>query len=511
MLLRRMLPVLAAGVVGLSYQGQSSHCGEAWRQGRSSSAKKGGVAPSAETMRSLVHDLQDSLSVDQVDTTKEECEQRGKPWNSYHASSNYPGVIVQPENTEQVSIIMKLCTRYSVPVVPFGGGTSLEGQLLAPSGGVSLDFSRMKRVIAVRESDLDCTVEAGLGYIELNEQLRPLGLWFPLDPGPGASVGGMIATRCSGSTAVRYGSMRENVLNMTAVLPDGTVLTTGGRARKSSAGYDLARLFVGSEGTLAVATEVTLKLHPLPAHSHAVRVAFPSVEAAAKCASDTLRAGLTVGRCELIDDVMVKDINSANPSTQWPEEVTLLYELTGPSRRSVEEQTAALRGLAATSGATGLTVCDEPAAAAQLWKYRKECLWSTMSQHPDKDPMITDVCVPLSRLSELISTTRKDLDASPLHCPIIAHAGDGNFHVLIMFDPKLPEERVEAQRLADLMARRAISMGGTCTGEHGVGVGKRHLLKEELGAGSMQLMRDIKAAVDPKGIMNPGKVLPDEE
>jgi D-lactate dehydrogenase (cytochrome) len=518
---RRFLPALAFGVTGglvgsavpLQQHIHESHCSEAWRQQKPSSVSNIVGASSADNMRSLVQDLRDCLSPDQVDTNKDECEQRGKPWNSYHSSNTHPDAIVQPESTEQVSAIMKLCARYSVPVVPYGGGTSLEGQLLAPAGGISIDFSRMKRVIALREEDLDCTVQAGLGYIELNEILRPLGLWFPLDPGPGASVGGMIATRCSGSTAVRYGSMRENVLNITAVLPDGTILTTGGRARKSSAGYDLTRLLVGSEGTLAVATEVTLKLHPLPTHSYAIRVAFPSVEAAAHCASNTLRAGLSVGRCELIDEVMVRDINSANPQLHggaWSEEVTLLYELTGPSRHSVEEQTAALRGLAQAAGATGLIVCDDPEDTAQLWKTRKECLWSAMSQHPGKDPMITDVCVPLSRLSELISTTRKDLDASPLHCPIIAHAGDGNFHVLIMFDPKIPEERLEAQRLADLMARRAISMGGTCTGEHGVGVGKRHLLTDELGENSIKLMRHIKLAVDPKGIMNPGKVLPDE-
>jgi D-lactate dehydrogenase (cytochrome) len=234
---------------------------------------------------------------------------------------------------------------------------------------------------------LDVTVQAGLGYIELNEVLKPLGLWFPLDPGPGASIGGMCATRCSGSTAVRYGSMRDNVLNLTAVMADGTIIRTGSRARKSSAGYDITRLLIGSEGTLAVITEATLKVYPLPVHSHAVRISFPRLEAAARCASDTLRAGLSVGRCELIDEVMVRDINAANPRLAggaWPEQVTLLYELTGQSLSAVQEQTLALSGLATHHGATALVTASDPAEVAQVWKTRKECLWSTMSQHPDQ-------------------------------------------------------------------------------------------------------------------------------
>ena len=447
-------------------------------------------------------------------THVEECAARGKPWNSYHHISRAPGAIVLPDTTEHVSALVKLCRTHGLPLVPYGGGTSLEGQLLAPQGGVSLDFSHMKGVVALRPGDLDVTVQAGLGYIELNELLKPLGLWFPLDPGPGASIGGMCATRCSGSTAVRYGSMRENVLNLTAVLADGTIIRTGSRARKSSAGYDITRLLIGSEGTLAVVTEATLKVYPLPAHSHAVRIAFPSVETAARCAGDTLRGGLSVGRCELIDEVMVRDINAANPHLpggQWQECVTLLYEVTGPSLSAVQEQTQMLSDLATRYGALAFVTASEPYEVAQVWKTRKECLWSTMSQHPGTEPMITDVCVPLSRLAELIAETRLELDASPLHCPLIAHAGDGNFHALIMFDPTSGAQKAEAQRLADRMARRAIRMGGTCTGEHGVGVGKRHLLREELGAGTMRVMRDVKRTLDPMHLLNPGKVLPDQE
>ena len=510
--LQKMRPVsLGLGIFAINTLNQTqtqTSCNKDWRNG-SNRSRNGNVDK-------LIDDLKGVLKADQIDVTKEECELRGKPWNSYHNSVNHPDAILQPETTEDVSSIMRLCSLHNIPVIPYGGGTSLEGQLLTPEGGISLDFCRMKKVIAVREGDLDVTVQAGLGYIELNEYLRPTGLWFPLDPGPGATIGGMVATRCSGSTAVRYGSMRENVLNVTAVMSDGTIVRTGGRARKSSAGYDLTRLFVGSEGTLAVVTEATLKVHPIPTVSHAVRIAFPTVELAAKCASETLRKGLTVGRCELMDEVMVRDINLANPQLPsmggaWAEEVTLLYELTGPSESSVAEQTATLKELATKNNATAVKICTEPEQTALIWKTRKECLWSTMSQHPGLEPMITDVCVPLSHLPELIREARRELDASPLHCPIIAHAGDGNIHVLIMFDTAVTAQKVEAQRLADLMARHAIRLGGTCTGEHGVGVGKRHLLKEELGAGSIAIMRSIKDSLDPANLLNPGKVLPPKE
>ena len=470
------------------------------------------LSSSQHRLEAFLKDLRALLPSDLIDTNEEECIQRGKPWNSYHPATNFPGVIVMPASTEHVSIVVRLCKKHNIPLIPYGGGTSLEGQLLTPMGGVSLDFCNMKSIVELREGDLDVTVQAGIGYIELNELLKPKGLWFPLDPGPGASVGGMCATRCSGSTAVKYGSMRENVLNVTAVLADdkGTIIKTGSRARKSSAGYDITRLLIGSEGTLAVITEATLKVYPLPSHSYAVRVAFPSVAAAALCASDTLRKGITVGRCELIDEIMINDINAANPQLPggaWPEQVTLLYEITGPSSRSVNEQIDTLQELAKEHEATSVVVATDPQEVALVWKTRKECLWSTMSQHPGLEPMITDVCVPLSRLAELISETRVELDASSLHCPVIAHAGDGNFHVLIMFDPLDVVQKAEAHHLADQMAYRAIRLGGTCTGEHGVGVGKRHLLMSELGAGTLGVMHAIKRTMDADGILNPGKVL----
>jgi D-lactate dehydrogenase (cytochrome) len=477
------------------------------------SAKKAASGENDSVVR-FVAELCLDLDPSQVDVSPEECEARGKPWNSYHKEDNYPDVIVTPHNTEDVSKIVKLCYKYDIPIVPFGGGTSLEGQTLAPKGGCSVDFNKMKEIIELNEVDLDVTVQAGIGYIELNEILKARGvpLWFPLDPGPGASIGGMCGTRCSGSTAVRYGSMRENVLNVTAVLADkdGTTIKTGSRARKSSAGYDLTRLLIGSEGTLALITEATLKLHPIPKHSYALRIAFPSVFEASCCARDTLSSGITVGRCELLDEVCIKDINAANPNMPggaWEEEVTLLYELTGPSDASVREQIEIVREVAAKNKGGKFAVATEPAEVAHIWKTRKECLWSSMSQRPELEPMITDVCVPLSNLPTLIQESRKELDASFLHCPVIAHAGDGNFHTFLMFHPDKPHEYAEAKRLADMMADKAIALGGTCTGEHGIGVGKKQHLRKEMGAGSMRVMEQIKGTVDSKRILNPGKIL----
>jgi D-lactate dehydrogenase (cytochrome) len=460
----------------------------------------------------LVNNLIKFLEEDQIDVSLAERKVKGKPWSSYHKVDNFPHVIVYPKSTEEVSKILKQCYELNIPITPYGGGTSLEGQLLSLKGGVSIDFSNMKKIIALHENDLDVTVQAGLGYIELNEYLKPKGLWFPLDPGPGASVGGMCACRCSGSTAVRYGSMRENVLNVTAVLSDGTIIKTGSRARKCSAGYDITRLLIGSEGTLAVITEATLKIYGIPKVSHAVRISFPrnGVVDAACTARDSLNCGVNVGRCELLDEEMVKLINLSNPNHalgRWPEETTLLYEITGISESAVEEQKAILIQIAKRHGGSDILTFSNEKETQTLWKIRKECLWSAMSQYPNKEPMITDVCVPLTQLPELIAETKRDIQDSSLPCPIIAHAGDGNFHVLIFFDPENKDEVASAKSLSSKMAIRAIEMGGTCTGEHGVGVGKKEFLVKEMGITTIDLMRRIKMSMDPSQILNPGKII----
>jgi len=444
-----------------------------------------------------------------LDTCLDERSLRGKPYNSYHKIESVPDVIAFPESTADVSIVVSLCHKYGVPIVCFGGGTSLEGHTLSPKGGLSLDFNRMKKVVEFNPQDLDITVQPGLGYIELNDFLRPHGLWFPLDPGPGASIGGMCACRCSGSTALRYGSMRENVLSLTAVLPDkdGTIFKTGGRARKSSAGYDLTRLLIGSEGTLAVISEVTLKLHHLPTYKRSFKISFPSLEAAALTASLTLSSGVTVARCELVDELMIDIINSANSSLspKWDSKPSLLFEVTGHSQDDVAQQANLIYANAQKHGKAESVIFYEDQAA--LWRIRKEALWSIMATYPDMEPMITDACVPLSKLPEIMTLTRRELDKSPLPCPMLAHAGDGNFHVIIMFKPDDPAQVSEAKRLGHDMAALAIAMGGTCTGEHGIGVGKMDLLRDEMGPGSMHVMETIKDAMDNDNLLNPGKVV----
>eukprot|EP01039_Chlorochromonas_danica_P003462 gene3462-3792_t len=471
----------------------------------------------------FLKELRSVVREDQLELDLGERRSRGKPWSSYHTIEEFPHVIVLPETTEEVSKVVKLCNKFRIPIVPFGGGTSLEGQILALKGGISLDFNNMKRVVSLNENDLDVTVQAGLGYIELNDYLRPKGLWFPLDPGPGASIGGMCACRCSGSTAVRYGSMRENVLSLTAVLANGDIVTTGTRARKSSAGYDITRLFIGSEGTLAIVTEATLKIHGIPKISRAIRITYPQpdgIHRAASTARDTLNCGVTVGRCELLDKAMVQVLNIANQSQQvvqkaggvsialpWKEATTVLYEITGLSEANVAEQAQVVLDIAKKHGGQDFTFFSDVDDCRELWRIRKECIWSSMSVFDDRDLMITDVCVPLSHLPTLITETRKAIDATPLPCQILAHAGDGNFHVLIFFKSGDPNEVKIARQLADQMATRAIEMGGTCTGEHGIGTGKKHLLKKEFSENTIQLMQKIKTTLDPHNLLNPGKVL----
>ncbi|KAG5179705.1 putative d-lactate dehydrogenase [Tribonema minus] len=444
----------------------------------------------------FVEDLIAAVGRDNVCVDEDERESHGKPYNSYHKVDRSPDVIVCPGSTEEVSAVVRLCARHKIPIVPYGGATSVEGQLLAPSGGVSLDFARMKEVVAFSRNDHDVTVQAGLGYIELNDWLRDHGLWFPLDPGPGASVGGMSACRCSGSTAVRYGTMRENVVSMTAVLPNGDIIKTGGRAKKSAAGYDLTRLLVGSEGTLAVITEVTLKVHKIPTYSEGMRVVFRSIAEASAVVQDTLAAGVPVGRAEMLDNTMMKIINVAN-AQNYPEETTVLFEFAGESPTAVREMQETVAALASRRKPLAITVQTDPAACKQMWRERKEALWAAAAQYPDLECMITDVL-----------EVKTELDASWLPAPIVAHAGDGNFHCLIFFDSAKARDVQEVARLSKHMVERALAMEGTCTGEHGVGYGKIKYLQKELNGAAIRTMVSIKNAIDPNGIMNPGKVVP---
>ncbi|RYR55531.1 hypothetical protein Ahy_A06g030729 isoform C [Arachis hypogaea] len=408
-----------------------------------------------EFPQELLHELklicQDNLSLDY-----DERYHHGKPQNSFHKAVNIPDVIVYPRSEEEVSKIVKSCNDYKVPIVPYGGATSIEGHTLSPHGGVCIDMSLMKRVKALHVDDMDVIVEPGIGWMELNEYLEPYGLFFPLDPGPGASIGGMCATRCSGSLAVRYGTMRDNVISLKVVLANGDIVKTASRARKSAAGYDLTRLVIGSEGTLGVVTEVTLRLQKIPQHSVVAMCNFPSVKDAADVAIATMMSGIQVSRVELLDEVQVKAINVAN-GKNFPECPTLMFEFIG-TEAYAREQTQIVRGIVSKHNGSDFVFAEEPEAKKELWKVRKEALWACFAMEPNMEAMIS-IDAQCVYLLSLAST-------------VIAHAGDGNFHTVILFDPSREEHRKEAERLNSFMVHAALSLEGTCTGEHGVGTGK---------------------------------------
>ncbi|XP_017977104.1 PREDICTED: D-lactate dehydrogenase [cytochrome], mitochondrial [Theobroma cacao] len=454
-----------------------------------------------ELIDELMAICQDNLTLDY-----DERFYHGKPQNSFHKAVNIPDVVVFPRSEVEVSQIVKSCDKYKVPIVPYGGATSIEGHTLSPNGGVCIDMTLMKRVKALHIEDMDVIVEPGIGWMELNEYLEPYGLFFPLDPGPGATIGGMCATRCSGSLAVRYGTMRDNVISLKVVLANGDIVKTASRARKSAAGYDLTRLMIGSEGTLGVITEVTLRLQKIPEHSVVAMCNFPTIKDAADVAIATMLSGIQVSRVELLDEVQVRAVNIAN-GKNLPEVPTLMFEFIGTEAYSLE-QTKIVQRIVSEHNGSDFVFAEDPQAKKELWKIRKEALWACFAMEPNFEAMISDVCVPLSHLAELISRSKQELDASSLVCTVIAHAGDGNFHTVILFDPNQEEQRREAERLNQFMVYTALSMEGTCTGEHGVGTGKMKYLEKELGIEALKTMKRIKEALDPNNIMNPGKLIP---
>jgi D-lactate dehydrogenase (cytochrome) len=418
-----------------------------------------------------------------------------------------PDAVVFAASTEEVSFAAQQCHRHGVPIIAFGTGTSLEGHLHAVKGGVCIDLSRMERVLAVRPEDLDATVEAGVTRKALNAALHGTGLFFPIDPGADASLGGMAATRASGTNAVRYGTMREAVLAATVVLPDGRVIRTGTRAKKSSAGYDLTRLFVGSEGTLGIITELTVRLHPIPEAIASAVCAFPDIAAAVDTVIQTIQMGVPVARIELLDALSVTAINRYSKTT-LREAPTLFFELHG-SPAGVAEQTETLRDLAAAHGGMDFEWADRPEDRSRLWQARHDAYYACLGLQPGARSLTTDVCMPISRLAECIAATRADLEQTGLVAPLLGHVGDGNFHMLVLVDPDDDVAQQKAQEFARRLAERAIAMDGTCTGEHGVGLGKRKYMALEHGEGALAVMRAIKMAIDPDNLMNPGKILPD--
>lgn len=437
-----------------------------------------------------------------LSTSEAVCFQHGKD-ESWHESMP-PGAVVFAHSTEEVSDIVKICARHKIPVIPYGTGTSLEGHVGAVLGGVCIDLTEMNEILNVNAEDLDVTVQPGVRRKQLNEHLRDTGLFFPIDPGADASLGGMAATRASGTNAVRYGTMRENVLSMTVVMADGRIIKTSSRAKKSSAGYDLTRLFVGSEGTLGVITEVTLRLYGIPEAISAAVCPFPDLESAVNTVITTIQCGIPVARIELMDDVQMKALN-AYSDFDYPEQNTLMFEFHG-TELGVKEQAEMVGELAADNGAGEFQWAVKVEERNKLWQGRHDSYYAAMALKPGAKGMATDVCVPISRLAECILEARKDVDEQGLLAPIVGHVGDGNFHLCFIMDPDDADEMRRVDEVNRRMVLRAIAMGGTCTGEHGVGIGKMEFLVAEHGE-ALSVMRSMKIALDPDNIMNPGKII----
>ena len=449
---------------------------------------------------------------------------------SFHKAAQ-PDLVVFPKSTNEVSEIVVICAKHKVPIVPFGAGTSLEGHIAAIRGGVCIDLSQMNKVLEINPSDMDVHIEAGTSRKTLNKQLEPYGLFFPVDPGADATLGGMVATSASGTNAVRYGTIRDNLLGLTAVMPNGQILTTGGRARKSASGYDLTRLLCGSEGTLAVITEIRLKLYGLPEANSVGVCSFKSLKDAVDTAAITIQMGVPVARIELLDDIQINAVNKFS-GLDYEEKPTLFFEFHGTAR-SVVEQSEQVAEIIKDLGGSEFVWSVKQEDKNKLWQARHDAYYASMALRPGCVGWPTDVCVPISRLTECIVETVHDIDEAGVTAPVFGHVGDGNFHVILLLHPDDPEEVREAQlRINERLISRAISLGGTCTGEQcvrphprpccsarlltpgrwrrsgsGVGVGKIDHLEHEHGAGAVEMMREIKRALDPNNIMNPGKML----
>ncbi len=417
-----------------------------------------------------------------------------------------PDVVVFPRTTQEVADVVRRCNAACVPVIAFGVGTSLEGHVAAIHGGVCLDFSQMNRMVEINVADLDCRVEAGVTREQVNAELKGTGLFFPIDPGANATIGGMASTRASGTNAVRYGTMRENVLGLTVVTADGRIVRTGGRARKSSAGYDLTRLFVGCEGTLGIITEVQLRLYGIPEAISAAVCQFEDLEAAVHSVIIAMQIGIPVARIELLDALQMKACINYSKLTDFAPKPTLLFEFHG-SDAGVTEQAKAMQAITEEHGGSAFRWATAPEERSRLWKARHDAYYAALALAPGKQAFSTDACVPISRLAECLLETRAELDREGVIAPIVGHVGDGNFHVLVLFDPASAAERARADDIARRVSMRAIAMGGTCTGEHGIGVHKLDALVAEHGE-AVDLMRSIKRAFDPNDILNPGKTVP---
>ena len=453
-------------------------------------------------MQDAIRDLKSLL--DQRVTTAEVVREHHSHGESYHPAA-MPDAVCFPNSTAEVSEIMKISAKHQVPVIPFGAGTSMEAQVNAIHGGITIDMREMNKVVRISAEDLQATVEAGIPRKQLVKALANTGFTFFIDPGADATIGGMTSTRASGTTAVRYGTMRENVMALTVVLADGRIIKTGSRARKSAAGYDLTHLFVGAEGTLGVITEVTLRLHPQPEAVAAATCTFESIRDAVETAIETIQLGVAVARIELMDEAQIDACNRYS-KTNYPVAPTLFFEFHGDSDRSVSEQTETVRKLSEEHKGRGFRWFTSPEERETLWKMRHEAYFANIAVRKGGKMFTTDICVPISRLADCIVESKKDVAGAPFPALVVGHVGDGNFHMSFILDPESPAELAEARVLEEKIIRRALEMGGTCTGEHGIGTGRKKYLPEEHGAG-LDAMRAIKQAFDPDNRMNPGKMV----
>lgn len=458
-------------------------------------------------LEKAIAELRGQLGEDTISTDDEDLHRHGySEWSSINIDT-LPVAVAYPKTTEEVSQIAVSCHRHKVPMIPYSGGSSLEANFSAPFGGVSIDFCFMDKVLKLRPDDMDLTCQPAVGWMSLNDQIKESGLFFPVDPGPSAMIGGMVGTSCSGTNAVRYGTMKDWVVNLTVVLADGTVIKTKRRPRKSAAGYNLTGLFVGSEGTLGIVTEITLKLAVIPQETSVAVVNFPSIRSAAATAMSVVRTGIPVAAMEIMDEVQMGVVNKAGATKkQWPETPTLFFKFSG-TPNAVKEHIQQVRDLSRKQGGGDFEFTRDAEEQKALWSARKESLWSMMALRREGDDIwSTDVAVPLSRLADIIEISKEEMDELGLFASALGHIGDGNFHESIMYQRDDPAERKKVEECVTRMVDRALEMEGTCTGEHGIGLGKKASLVKELGLDTVGVMKKIKAALDPLGIMNPGKV-----
>ncbi|KAK4940889.1 hypothetical protein LTR10_019042 [Elasticomyces elasticus] len=472
------------------------------------SQNTGSLYADRETMLKAASLIAEALGEDSVSYDEDDIETHGYSTWSTSNTEVRPVAIVRPTCTEDVQQIAKICSEYKVPMVPFGAGSSVEGNFVAPYSGLSIDLSQMDQLIAVHEDDMDAVVQPGVNWVDFNNKIKHTGLFLPLDPSPTALVGGMVSTNCSGTNAVRYGTMKDWVVNLTVVLADGSVFKTRHRPRKTSAGYNLTSLFTGAEGTLGIITEITVKLAPIPETFTVATAPFPSVKAAATAATRMLRAGIPLAAVELMDGAQMKIINSSGGAGGriWKEEPTLFLKFSG-KQRSVEEDIVRAKAISSEYGAGKFDFAKTEEEKHSLWSARKEALWAMTAQRPEGYlTWSTDVAVPLSRMAELIDISQRESSALGLFSTVLGHVGDGNFHQAVMYDPKNPKHVRDVKRCVDEMVKRAVEMEGTVSGEHGIGLGKKECLLKELGPETINVMRTLKRSLDPHCLLNPGKV-----